>query len=237
MRLKLKEKEINENLSEKEFLKVLNIALRWGSFGVHRIYVKKIFSGILCICVSLSAVFFCFIWFFLANFYSLGSFGSFYFAIIFIMLYGSHLFYVKDLIYIVMGRFKDKEGKVIKENCCKDENSDDEKISPLDLNVLLRLTRIGRGGYPACFGVYLFYAGHFKKGLFYIALNILDYAFLVLGVLINMNLLYIIVFIFVCQIFVCFLVSYDRRLIKRKMFKDKDGKIICVKRTDERHFH
>ncbi len=237
MRLELKEKEVDENLSEKEFLKVLNIALKWGFFGMHRIYVKKVFSGILYNFFSFGVILFVFIWHILSKFYSFCDFGNFHFFVAFIGIFVSHLFYIKDLIYIVTGRFKDKEGKVIKKNWCKDENLDDEKISPLDLNILLRLTRLGKGDLVSCFGVYLFYAGHFKKGFLYIVLNILSYFFLISKFFINIKILYIVIFIFVFQLTIYFLVLYDRHLIEKKMFKDKDGKIVCVKRTDEYYFY
>ena len=235
--LKLKESEFDENLSEKDFKKVLNITLKWGFFGIHRIYVKKIFTGVLYIFCNLGAILFVFLWPLLAKFYSIANDNNIQFFIAFFCICIGHLFYVKDLIYIVMGRFKDKQGKVIKENCFKGEILDSERISSLDLTVLLRLTMIGRRDYPNCFGIYLFYAGHFKKGLFYVALNILSYNFLFLGFFRYMKILYVVIFVMACQLIIYSLILYDRHLIKKERFKDKDGKIICVRRTDESYFY
>ena len=226
--LKLKESEFDENLSEKDFKKVLNITLKWGFFGIHRIYVKKIFSGIL-------YIFFVIFSFLPYLIFKVDEKKMIFFT--FLVIFFVYVSYIKDLIFIVTGRFKDKEGKVIKENCFKDEILDSERISSLDLTVLLRLTMIGRRDYPNCFGIYLFYAGHFKKGLFYVVLDILSYIFLFLGFFRYMKILYVVIFVMVCQLIIYSLILYDRHLIKKERFKDKDGKIICVRRTDESYFH
>ncbi len=234
MRLKLKEKEIDENLSEKEFLKVLDIALKWGFFGIHRIYVKKIFTGILYIFFIVVAFLPCFI-------FKTGVRKMMFFT--FYVLFFVYFFYVKDLIYIVMGRFKDKQGKVIRENCCKDKSLNNKKVSHLDLSMLLRLSRIKLSklayekDYAGYLGLYLFYSGHFKKGMFYIILDMLGYLSISSCISFSWNVIFMAIFFICFYIPIFLLVAYDRRLIKRKMFKDKDGKIVCVKRTDEGCFY
>ena len=234
MRLELKEKEVDEKLSDKEFLKVLEIALSWGFLGIHRIYVKKIFSGILYILFVVVAFLPCLI-------FKIEAKKMVFFT--FYVLFFVYVFYVKDLIYIVTGRFKDKEGKVIKEKCSCSKLLYDENVSHLDFNVLLRLSRIklSRRAYKrdnaGYFGLYLFYAGYFKKGMFYIILDMLGYLSISTCISFSLNYILIVVFLVCFYLPVFLLVSFDRHLIKKKMFKDKDGKIVCVKRTNKYNFY
>ena len=52
-----------------------------------------------------------------------------------------------------------------------------------------------------------------------------------------MKILYVVIFVMACQLIIYSLILYDRHLIKKERFKDKDGKIICVRRTDESYFY
>ena len=232
MRVELKERKVDENLSEKEFLKVLEIAVDWGFFGIHRIYVKKIFSGIL-------YIFFVIFSFLPYLIFKIDEKKMIFFA--FLVIFFVYVSYIKDLIFIVTGRFKDKEGKVIKEKYSCIKILDDGNVSHLDLNVLLRLSRLKLSkfdrDYPGYFGLYLFYAGHFKKGLFYVVLDILGYISISLSISFSWNYIFIFIFLICFYLPVFLLALYDRYLIKREMFKDKDGKIICVRRTDESYFY
>lgn len=216
-----------------------------GFFGIHRIYVKKIFSGILYIFFEIFAFlpylsFFIFrdsyFYFILKKYFRLTL--GFSFTIVFIVQF----VYIKDLILIVTGMFKDKEGKFIKEEYFKKNRRQGEKISPLDLNVLLRLSLFRplekgkdiKPDWPGHFGLYLFYSGHFKKGMVYIIYNRIGYIFIALCCIFYINLTFYGFLIYCGCLYlpIYFLVLYDRYLIKKKRFKDKYGRIIAIKRTD-----
>ena len=197
-----------EKYSEEDFLEILYLAVYFGFFGVHRLYLKRFLSGVLFI---LGTIFFVLGMFFCIFLNLKGVIVLF-----FITFWAVNYFrWIIDIILIVSGRFKDRENKIIsnvlkkdsiyekfipvssyyeirKQKFCKyaarkskklKEKEDILDISEKDVVILYFLTGAYHGvsrSILGFLGIYKFYAGKYFLGFLNVILMFVNALLLIL---------------------------------------------------------
>ena len=149
----------------------------------------------------------------------------------------SYMFYIRDVIFIVTNRFKDKEGNVIRYSvdCLKKDDFfykglvvKKEDISDLDFN-LLRILTNGNKSFAGCCGIYHFYAGNSSKGLLNLGLYFFSF-FICLFAVVFFRPLFVLGIL--SYMLLWFKIIYDKKIIGKRRYRDSKGKFVCLNYLD-----
>lgn len=253
-----------EKYSEEDFLKVLYLVVCFGFFGVHRLYLKKFFSGVL----SVLGVIFFVLGMFFCVFLNLK--GSVVVSFIIALWVVNYFRWIIDIILIVTGRFKDRENKIIsnvlkkdslyekfipvssyyeirKQKFCKyaarkskklKEKEDILDVSEKDVVVLYFLTSAYYGvsnSILGFLGIYKFYAGKYFLGFLSVILMFVNILLFILFALYR-ELFFVSIWFIMIYAFLTYLsIFYDIFKILGGKYKDRFGKVICLNHFKKYH--